>query len=93
VDRVDFRNRILRHINRLGYIRQTITHPFVNKTGYFGAARHTCLGKAVSIEAWRTATSTLGRINKSVRIGEIRYRRSDFVFNTPAAVEVVISDD
>jgi hypothetical protein len=33
VDRVDFRNRILRHINRLGYIRQTITHPFVNKTG------------------------------------------------------------
>ena len=33
VERVGVNNRILRHINRLGYIRQTITHPFVNKTG------------------------------------------------------------
>ena len=27
-------NRILRHINRLGYICQPFTNPVVNKTGY-----------------------------------------------------------
>jgi len=33
VDRVGFNNRILRHINRLGYIRQSVRRTVMNKTG------------------------------------------------------------
>jgi len=34
VEWVGFSNRILRHINRLGYIRQPLTPALMNKTGY-----------------------------------------------------------
>lgn len=33
VDGVGFNDRILRHINRLGYIRQPLRRPVMNKTG------------------------------------------------------------
>jgi hypothetical protein len=33
VDTVGFDNRILRYINRLGYIRQSKIRPLMNKTG------------------------------------------------------------
>jgi hypothetical protein len=61
--------------------------------GYFGAGRHLCLGKAVSIRAWHILTAELGKIEKRVRITEIGYRKSDFVFNTPANVEVVVENE
>ena len=33
VDGAGFNNRILRHSNRLGYVRQFARHPVMNKTG------------------------------------------------------------
>lgn len=60
---------------------------------YFGAGRHVCLGKAVSIQAWHILTAELARIEKRIRITEVQYRKSDFVFNTPTLVEVSVEHE
>lgn len=60
---------------------------------YFGAGRHVCLGKALSLNAWRILTAALGRIDKRVHVIDVQYRKSDFLFNTPNIVEVAIDND
>jgi len=56
--------------------------------GYFGAGRHTCLGKAVSVKAWDIMTSILKKTCKRVEISKVKYRKSDFLFNAPSLVEI-----
>lgn len=60
---------------------------------YFGVGRHACLGKAVSLKAWQMLTAALGRIDRRVRIIEVQYRKSDFLFNTPTIVKVAVDND
>lgn len=60
---------------------------------YFGAGRHVCLGKPISLEAWRTMTSILARFQECVTVGLIRYRKSDFLLNAPETVGVTAQID
>jgi cytochrome P450 len=60
---------------------------------YFGSGRHVCLGKAISTQAWKILTSAFAEIRKRVEIEDVRYRRSDFLFNAPQSVEVRVHDD
>lgn len=60
---------------------------------YFGVGRHTCLGKALSLKAWRILTAALGNIDRCVRIIDVQYRKSDFLFNTPNVVKIAVDND
>jgi hypothetical protein len=60
---------------------------------FFGAGPHVCVGKAVSLQAWRILTESLSTIARRVQITRIRYRKSDLLFNTPTVVEIACTDD
>lgn len=55
---------------------------------FFGAGRHTCLGKQISLRAWRILADKLCLVSKRVELLEVKYRKSDFVFNCPVSVSV-----
>ncbi|MGH6813699.1 MAG: hypothetical protein ACREDM_15625 [Methylocella sp.] len=57
---------------------------------YFGAGRHTCIGKAISQRAWGIVTSNLQKVRKKVSVSTVKYRVSDYVFNCPVSIEVSI---
>jgi cytochrome P450 len=60
---------------------------------FFGAGRHVCLGKSLSFQAWQVLTSLFHEFDLRVEIQEVRYRQSDYVFNVPDAMEVVVRND
>ncbi|MGI0085652.1 MAG: hypothetical protein ACREBQ_11275, partial [Nitrososphaerales archaeon] len=57
---------------------------------YFGAGRHTCIGKAISQRAWAIVTSHLQKVRKRVSVSTVKYRASDYVFNCPISIEVSV---
>jgi cytochrome P450 len=59
---------------------------------YFGIGRHTCLGKMLSVKAWKVLVGKLQTINRSVEISSISYRISDSVFSCPISFRVRCHD-
>jgi cytochrome P450 len=57
-------------------------------SGQFGLALHTCLGKALSIAAWKSMTEALSRIPLRVSDVNAERRRPDFLFKSLQRLEV-----
>ncbi|SOC21187.1 hypothetical protein SAMN05877809_11512 [Rhodobacter sp. JA431] len=79
--------------DRLRLRLDTFDAPYEGDTsGHFGFARHTCLGKALSISAWQALTEELSRIGKGYSNLEATQRRPDFLFNSLQSLEVTFHD-
>lgn len=57
---------------------------------FFGAGRHSCLGKPLSERAWKVLTSELQRHDRIIDILEVSFRDFDFVLSFPLQVQVCV---
>ena len=63
-----------------------------DRDGYFGAGRHICLGKALSLRAWQKLIEKFGDVDRYVKIDEPIYRRDDAMFTQPSKILVMCYD-
>ncbi len=71
---------------RLRFYLQALTYGDAPKAGIFGFGSRTCLGKQLSLEAWRIVTGALMRTPKRFRILEYEVRSDNYVFTCPKAL-------
>jgi hypothetical protein len=57
---------------------------------YFGAGRHTCLGRPISQKLWQMLASGFSAVPRRLSIMSVGYRPSDHVFNCPTSIKVRI---
>jgi cytochrome P450 len=55
---------------------------------FFGAGAHACLGRPVSLDAWRAITAYLSQIPLRASVASYAVRTSDYVFTCPDRLDV-----
>ncbi len=68
---------------RLRFYLQAFTYGDEPKAGIFGLGPRTCLGKQLSLEAWRIVTGALMRKPTRFRILEYEARSDNYIFTCP----------
>lgn len=62
----------------------------LSRSSFFGAGRHTCLGRSLSIEIWNGVTSFLSEIPLRASVLSYAPRTSDYVFTCPEELVVEV---
>ncbi len=72
----------LRRNDRLRVVLQASAYSadLSDHTRLFGAGAHSCLGKAISLAAWRALTTAISRVDRRVHWLETRLRPHDHLF-------------
>ncbi len=59
---------------------------------FFGKGRHLCVGKPMTLVAWRSLTKALNKSPLRFTLGEMRLRGGDYAFNYPDYARITLHD-